>query len=366
MWNMKKNLAKLAVTCMAIGMPIAAALPAQSEAADVLGSVLASGLQMSAQNEQLKHLNNTEEGRQELFQYMKQQQGVNNDPALNQRVDRIMANLSHAIAQVDPSINDMPYNYYINPDTSFNAACSLGHNMTINTGIFSLLSTDDEIAVVLGHEMGHGQKNHVLKGYQQTIPVNLIGAAIAAGGGQGAVIGAGMIANYIDKVHISKPLEWEADNLAFEYIAHTDYNIGATAAVWPKVIEEYGTNRSNFAGDLFNPSDHPTHEERRDSYAKKISEYSHGIVSVADGVVKIHDKEFVVPVSISSMSGAERSYFVAGNLARYYHRGTKNIPEAHVVNGTVYVEDQAVMTPAAGDPSPQELADRFNNLKKTK
>ena len=117
---------------------------------------------MSAQNEQLKAMNNTEEGRQALFQSMKEQQGVNTDPGLNQRVDRIMANLSQAIAQVDPSINDMPYNYYINPDTSFNAACSLGHNMTINTGIFSLLTTDDEIAVVLGHEMGHGQKNHVL------------------------------------------------------------------------------------------------------------------------------------------------------------------------------------------------------------
>lgn len=362
MWNMRKKLAKLVVTCMAIGMPITAALPAQADAADILGSIIASGLQMSVQNEQLKHLNNTEEGRQELFQYMKEQQGVNNDPALNQRIDRIMANLSHAIAQVDPSINDMPYNYYINPDTSFNAACSLGHNMTINTGIFSLLSTDDEIAVVLGHEMGHGQKNHVLKGYQQTIPVNLIGAAIAAGGGQAAAIGAGMVANYIDKVHISKPLEWEADNLAFEYITHTDYNIGATAAVWQKVMEEYGTNQSNFAGDIFSPSDHPSHEERRDSYAKKISEYSHDVVTVADGVVNIHGKAFVAPVSISSMSGAERSYFVAGNLARYYNRGTKNIPEAHVVNGTVYVEDQAVMTPAPGDPSAQAVADRFNNI----
>ena len=283
---------------------------------------------MTAQNEQLKAMNNTEEGRQALFQSMKEQQGVNTDPVLNQRVDRIMANLSQAIAQVDPSINDMPYNYYINPDTSFNAACSLGHNMTINTGIFSLLTTDDEIAVVLGHEMGHGQKNHVLKGYQKSIPVDLLATAAAAGGGYGAALGAGVVANYIDKVHISKPLEWEADNLAFEYITHTDYNIGATAA------------------------------------AKKISEYSNGVVTVADGVVKIHDKEFVTPVSISSMSGAERSYFVAGNLARYYNRGTRNIPEAHVVNGTVYVEDQAIMTPAEGDLSAQELADRFNKLRK--
>ena len=365
MWNMKKKLAKLIVIGMAVGMPAITALPAQADAS-VLQSVLAAGFQLSVQNQQLKELNDTEEGRQALFNSMKEKQGVNNDAYLNQRVDRIMAKLSSAIAEVDPSIKEKPYNYYINPDTSFNAACFLGHNMTINTGIFSLLTTDDEIAVVLGHEMGHGQKDHVIKGYQKSIPISILATAAATGGGQVAAIGAGVVANYIDNVHISKPLEWEADNLSFEYMTHTDYNIGATAAVWQKVIEEYGTNQSNFAGDLFNPSDHPTHEERRDSYAKKISEYSHGVVTVADGVVKIHDKEFVAPVSISSMSGAERSYFVAGNLARYYSRGTKNIPEAHAVDGTVYVEDQAVMTPAVGDPSAQELADRFNNLKKKK
>ncbi len=363
MFQTKKKLAKLLITCMAVAMPLTAALPAKADAS-VLGAVIGAGIQMAVQNEQLKQLNNTEEGRQELFKAMKEKQGVNTDPVLNQRVDSIMANLTAAIAQVDPSIKDMPYNYYINPEASFNAACSLGHNMTINTGIFSLLTTDDEIAVVLGHEMGHGQKNHVLKGYQNSIPVNILATAAAAGGGTAGSVGAAVAANYIDAVHISKPMEWEADKLSFEYMTHTSYNLGATAAVWQKVTEEYGSNQGNFAGDLFSPSDHPGHEERRDAYAKQLNEYSHGVVTVADGMVKIHDKEFVAPAAISSMSGAERSYFVAGNLARYYHRGTKNIAAAHVSGGTVYVGEQAIMTPAAGDLSAQELADRFNALQK--
>lgn len=355
MFNVKKNLAKIIITCLAAGMPLAV-LPAQADAS-VLGAVIAAGVQMAETNNQLKQLNDTEEGRQALFEEMKKKQGVNNDPYLNSRVDAIMANLSAGVAKVDPSINDMPYNYYINPDTSFNAACSLGHNMTINTGIFDLLVTDDEIAVVLGHEMAHGQKNHVLKGYQQQIPVTLLGTAAAAGGASIAV-------NYIDSVHITKPQVREADKLAFEYIANTNYNIGATAAVWQKVIEKYGESSSSFAGEIFNPSDHPGHEERRDTYAKQISEYSNNVVTVSDGIVKIHGKEFVIPVATASMSGAERSYFVAGNLARYYHKGTRNIAQAYVQNGTVYLENQAVMTPAAGDPSAQELADRLNALQK--
>ena len=354
MFNVKKNLAKIIITCLAAGMPLAT-MPSQADAS-VLGSVIAASVQMAETYHQLSQLNDTEEGRQALFQEMKNKQGVNNDPYLNSRVDIIMANLSAGVAKVDPSISKMPYNYYINPDTSFNAACFLGHNMTINTGIFDLLVTDDEIAVVLGHEMAHGQKNHVLKGYQQQIPVTLLGTA--------AAIDASVAVNYIDSVHITKPQEREADKLAFEYIANTSYNIGATAAVWQKVIEKYGESSSSFAGEIFNPSDHPGHEERRDTYAKQISEYSNKVVTVADGIVKIHGKEFVAPASTASMSGAERSYFVAGNLARYYHKGTRNIAQAYVQNGTVYLENQAVMTPADGDPSAQELADRLNALQK--
>lgn len=361
MFSFKKNIAKLTAICLLAIAPATAILPTRADAS-VLGSVIAAGIYMAAQSQQLRYMNNTEEGRQELFEAMKQEQGVNNDPYLNQRVDNIMANLSAAIATVDPSINDMPYNYYINPDTSFNAACSLGHNMTINTGIFDLLTTDDEIAVVLGHEMGHGQKNHVLKGYQDAIPVNILATAAAAGGGTAGTIGASVVANYIDAVHITKPMEWEADELSFEYITHTNYNIGATAAVWQKVIEKYGQDSSNFAGDIFNPSDHPGHEERRDAYAEQISEYANGKVTVADGTVKINEQEFVTPASMESMSGAERSYFVAGNLARVFHDNADIKGGAYASYGTVYVGSQAIMTPAAGDISAQELADRFNAI----
>ena len=108
MFNVKKNLAKIIITCLAAGMPLAT-MPSQADAS-VLGSVIAAGIQMAETNHQLSQLNDTEEGRQALFQEMKNKQGVNNDPYLNSRVDTIMANLSAGVAKVDPSINDMPYN----------------------------------------------------------------------------------------------------------------------------------------------------------------------------------------------------------------------------------------------------------------
>lgn len=34
----------------------------------------------------------------------------------------------------------------------------MGHVMSVNTGLYSMTTVPDEIAVVLLHEMGHGQK----------------------------------------------------------------------------------------------------------------------------------------------------------------------------------------------------------------
>lgn len=49
-----------------------------------------------------------------------------------------MGNLSGAIASVDRPSTISPYNYFVNNDTSFNAFCTLGHNMSVNTGLFNL------------------------------------------------------------------------------------------------------------------------------------------------------------------------------------------------------------------------------------
>ena len=356
----KQKLLKLVLAVTLSTLPITLT-PAVANAS-FLGALITTGIETIQEKNTLDRYNNTEEGRQEWFATMKQSMGVNGDARLNARLDNIMNNLTSAVGKVDPTINKQPYNYFLNPDTSFNAACSLGHNMTVNTGIFSLLGTDDEIAVVLAHEMAHGQKNHVIKGFEKSILPILAQSAVAGSGNTIASLGTNVLVNYTEKVHITKPQEWEADNLAFDYLAASNYNLGATAAVWQKVMEQYSANENSFSGDIFSPSDHPTHIERRDSYAKKINKYANSKVTVADGQVQINGKTLVTPVATASMSGAERSYFVAGNLAKIYH-DNKTIPSAAVSNGTVYVGNQAIMTPVAGDTSASELASIFNSIK---
>lgn len=365
---MKKNSfkTKIAAACLAGTLAVGfqgAASPVTAEAfslGSVIGAVIGGAITSAQVNDTIKHYNNTEEGRQEYFQAMKSHYGVNNDPYLNDRLASIMSNLTRAIGQVDDTIYQKPYNYFINNQGSFNAFCTLGHNMSVNTGLFNVIDNEDEIAVVLGHEMGHGQKDHPAKGMKRSIGPQIL--ASAAGGGLAGIAGT-IIANTWNNQGITKPMEWEADNLAFEYMTHSPYNPGACAAVWQRVIDKGGDSKnSGFAQFMAGGSDHPSHSARRDNYAKKLHEYSGKHVSVQGGKVQVNGKDFVSPADSAGMSGAERSYFVAGNLSAAFHNGL-GTSAATADGNIVMLGTQPIMECVSGDESAQSLADRLNVIK---
>lgn len=344
--KVSKKLASLAVA----GAIAFSVIPAPTAHADILGTIIGAGVQYAALNQEINYLDN--EGRDEYFQKMQEQYGVNDDPYLNARLDSIMGNLTAAIAQVDPTINEKPYNYFINNDTSFNAFCTLGHNISVNTGMFNMVANDDEVAVVLGHEMGHGQNKHVQKGIRDAM-IAQVGAAILTNGSALGQLAAQVAGN----VHMPRAKEREADKMAFQYITHSSYNPGACAAIWQRVME-----RSTSGGSFL--SDHPDHKDRRDTYAKSLTEYSGGKVKIdADAaMVKVNGKDFVTPAPADDMSSHERAYFVMGNLATAYHNG-HNAGEAWADGNILMLGDQPIMEAVAGDPSASEMAAQLNAIK---
>lgn len=356
-------------TAAAVGMSLTFGAPAQVESANVdtiikIGSIFAQGASLKSQTRAaVKQLNETKEGQDALYKKFTEAKGVDENPEYTTRLDRIMGNLTRGVAAVDPTINSFPYVYFVANDDSLNAACGMGHVMMVNRGTFNLLANDDEIAAVVGHELGHGQKNHTAKSIDKEVDKQITAGVISA------TLGGDIITSMVSDIalkhtsaHKDKKFETEADLLSVDYLAHTSYNIGATAAVMQKFVElSIGKKRSG-AEVLFNPSDHPDSEKRRDACAKKITEYSGNHVTVKDGVVSVNKKTFVTPAASSNMSSAERSYFVMGNLARAYH-DKQDKQEATVVNGTVMLGSQAIITPIAGDEDAQTLADRLNAIK---
>ena len=346
-------------------------MPATVESASIAGDLLGIGIQAAQLNAQLdasiKRYNTTEEGRQELYQALRQKYGVNENPDYNAQLDRIMANMTLGAAAVDPTINKKPYIYFVSAQDSINAACSMGHVMMVNAGTFAKITNEDEIAAIVGHEMGHGQKDHAAKSSKKNLQKQV--TAAVAGTAIGSKLGGGQLTSIIANVivahpfaHSDKKQESEADLLSFDYMVNTNYNPGACAAVMQKFVEmSIGAKRSKIEA-FFNPSDHPDSEKRRDAYVKKLYEYSGNHATAANGVVTVNKKTFITVAPSNGMSSAERSYFVLGNLAAAYHNG-HNKSDATVRNGTVYLGEQPIITPAEGDEDAQTIAARLNEIK---
>ena len=356
------------ILCGMIGVSLQTAVqPVPSAQAAGLGDILGTVVQGVKVKQEvdaiIKHYDQTEEGRQELFAKYQKEYGVSENYYRKQQLDEMMPRLTKGVAAADPSILKKPYLYFINKQTSFNAFCSMGHVMSVNEGLYSLTDNPDEIAVVLAHEMGHGQKNHVASSMRKKLNV-AIGAAMIGSAVGSSVANAALkvLVNQIDKVSITKKDEWEADNLALDYVINAGYNPGAAAALWQRVEEKYGKSKKSFVGEIFSPSDHPTQQQRRENYVKKLFEYSGKHVTVEKGVVKVNGKALVKPSATEDQSGAERSYFVLGNLAAAYHNG-HNKSNAYASGNTLMLGQQPIMACHAGDPSASELADLLNRIK---
>lgn len=371
--NIKKLAKKITAGVTAAALGTALIVTPTAEAIG-LGDAIGIGVGVIAANEQINQvkkqidmINNTEEGRQALYQKFREEYGVEEDYELNARLDKIMSNLSAAVAKVDGTITSKPYLYFISQNDTLNAGCGMGHVMMVNRGTFNYIDSDDEIAAIVGHEMGHGQKDHAASSIKNNLNQQLlaqVGVAVAGGTTLANLIGSLALTHTIADYGRGK--EAEADNLAWDYILNTNYNLGAPAAVMQKFVElEKGHKRSGIE-NFFNPSDHPDSAKRRDNYGKKLYEYSKKHAEVdKKGVVLVNKQAFVTPAPVGKMSSAERAYFVLGNLAAAYHRGYDK-QEATVSNGTVYLGQQAIITPVEGDEDAATLAARLNEIKNLK
>lgn len=304
------------------------------------------------------------EGRDKLMEELKEQNGVNYDPTANAMLERIMTNMSAGIAKSDATIIEKPYRYFVNNDKSFNAFCALGHNVSVNIGAFEFVNYNEEmLAAIIAHEMVHGQKNHSLNGAKKKLSVDVVLASVGGELGVGSIIAANVVAAHAKNSGITKKNEWEADNISFEYMANAGYNVGACAAVWQQVLEQQN-HRSNILQDILAPSTHPSPDDRRDNFAKKMYEYSNKKVKVDEktGVIFVNGKEFTTPAATNTMSSKQRAYYLAGNLAKMYHSGQEK-SNAYVRDNVVYVGNIGIMSALTGDKSAAALAAKLNSIK---
>ena len=348
MWK-RSLLSKVSVLTAALAVTTGTAVIARPAYATDWGSAAVAIFEVGAQyaylSRQVHYLDN--EGRHEYMDQIKDKYGVNGDPAANAMLDRLMGRLSASIAAQEPksTIGTQPYEYFVNNERSFNAFCTLGHNVSVNIGAFQKLNyNEDEMAFVLGHELAHGEKHHPARGVTRGLPVSLIAALYASQNPNAAsYIGATLLNAVGTAKLVTKPMESQADKLGFDYAVCAGYNIGGGAALWQRIVERNGNGGGGF-GELFN--DHPRSISRRDTYSKCITKWSNNKVKVdaGTGEVLIHGKPFLTPEDTDSMSGKERAYLIAGNLAAVFHNPDKEPGAVSTSGNVLMVGRQPVMT----------------------
>ena len=323
-----------------------AVMPRQAYAWDWLSAGLALfqvGAEYAYLNKQVSYLDN--KGRDEYMGQIKDKYGVNTDPTANAMLTRIMTRLSDAVALTDDSVVKKPYNYFVNNDNSFNAFCTLGHNMSVNIGAFTKLNyNEDELAFVIAHEMGHGQKNHPAAGVKRALPLSILSALYASQNPNTASsVGAALVSTIGTAKWVTKPMESQADKLAFDYAVTAGYNVGAGAALWQHILEQNGSKSSGFA-ELFN--DHPTSVSRRTNYNKKITEWSGNHIKVNEetGLITVAGKPFYTPAKTATMSAPEQAFLIGGNLAAAFHDGRQREAVWTNSENVLLVGEQPVMS----------------------
>ncbi|MBR7801475.1 M48 family metallopeptidase [Undibacterium fentianense] len=122
-----------------------------------------------------------------------------------------------------------------------NAYCMPGGKIAFYTGILDTLKlTDDEVAIVMGHEIAHALREHGAERAGKSMATNLLvkGAALFAeykGYNGQAVAGLGGAGANIVMLKFSRDDETEADIVGLDIAARAGYDPRAGVALWQKM-----------------------------------------------------------------------------------------------------------------------------------
>lgn len=193
------------------------------------------------------------------FAEIKAKEKISRDPAANERVRRIGGRIAAAVGQDLPGAM-WEFVVFDAPDT-VNAFALPGGKVGVYTGLLNLAASDDEVAIVVGHEIAHVTARHGAERMSQGILVAVGGLVLDQQtqgrrnhdlilAGYGLASAGGMLA-------FSRSHESEADYIGIRYAARAGYDPRAAITFWQKMEKQSKGGRI----PVF-LSTHPSHDRR--------------------------------------------------------------------------------------------------------
>ena len=164
---------------------------------------------------------------------------LNQDRAMLARVRTIASRLQPQTAVFRRDAPGWKWEVNVITANELNAFCMPGGKIMVYSGLINQLRlTDEELAIVLGHEISHALREHSREQVSQAIAAQTaigIGAALfGLGEGSASVANAGYEA--LIATRFSRTDEAEADRIGLELTARAGYDPRAGITLWQKMI----------------------------------------------------------------------------------------------------------------------------------
>jgi len=201
-----------------------------------------------------------------------QQTPAYNDQELQDYVQRIGDSLS--IKSHRPNLF---YRFTVLDSPDINAFALPGGYIYINRGLMAYLSSEEELAAVLGHEIGHVTARHSVRQYSQSQLLSILSAAVQMNSGRtaGDIVGVAsgaLLAGY------GREMELEADELGAEYLYQDGYSTEGMMKVLSvlkdqeiyskELAKERGQEPINYHG-IF--ASHPSNDKRLKEILEEVN-----------------------------------------------------------------------------------------------
>ncbi len=195
----------------------------------------------------------------------------------NAQVTRVGKRIAAATEQylrengLSSEISNFSWEFNLIKDKQVNAFCMPGGKIVVYEGLMKLVSSDDELAVVLGHEVAHAVAKHSNERMSQQIMAQygaqvlggvLSGKSSAVQSLAGQVYGLG--AQYGVMLPFSRKHETEADYMGLVLMSIAGYNPDAAIGFWKKMSAASGGSVPEFM------SSHPSDATRISTITKEL------------------------------------------------------------------------------------------------